>query len=123
MPGFCVSCGAPLTGAFCNKCGARAVAPSASTGQPSAPASPAQAAVPPASQSTAQFGGTAAKGSGLGKVLGIIGGTLLLLFVIGVGAAVYGAYWVKHKVTAYSSALTGKSSEPIKVLEKGDSCR
>jgi hypothetical protein len=123
MPGFCVSCGAPLTGAFCNKCGARAVAPSASTAQPSAPASPAQAAVPPASPTTGQIAGTAAKGSGLGKVLAIIGGTLLLLFVIGVGAAVYGAYWVKHKVTAYSSALTGKSSEPIKVLEKGDSCR
>jgi hypothetical protein len=30
---------------------------------------------------------------------------------------------VKHKVTAYSSALTGGSSEPIKVVEKGDSCR
>jgi hypothetical protein len=30
---------------------------------------------------------------------------------------------VKHKVTAYSSAVTGGSSEPIKVVEKGDSCR
>jgi hypothetical protein len=52
----------------------------------------------------------------------IVGGVLLLLFAIGVGAAVYGVYWVKHKVTAYSSALTGGSGEPIKV-EKGDSCR
>ncbi len=126
MPGFCVSCGAPMTmtGAFCNKCGARAVPPNAPTAQPPYAPSPAvQAAVPPASAGTGQLAGAAAKGSGLGKVLAIIGGTLLLLFVIGVGAAVYGAYWVKHKVTAYSSAVTGRSSEPIKVLEKGDSCR
>lgn len=126
MPGFCVSCGAPLTGAFCNKCGARAVTPSASAAQPiasSAPPPPIQAAAPPAPQTTGQPAGVAAKGSGLGKVLAIVGGILLLLFVIGVGAAIYGVYWVKHKVTAYSSAVTGGSSEPIKVVEKGDSCR
>jgi hypothetical protein len=110
MPGFCVSCGAPLTGAFCNKCGARAVAPSASTAQPIAPyapPSPVQAAVPPAPQTTGQPAGAAARGSGLGKALAIVGGILFLLFVIGVGTAVYGVYWVKHKVTAYSSAVTG----------------
>jgi hypothetical protein len=119
MPGFCVSCGTPLTGAFCNKCGARALTPSAPSAQPGAPqAPPVPSAVPPASQSA----GATAKGTGLGKVLMIVGGVLLLLFAIGVGAAVYGVYWVKHKVTAYSSALTGGSSEPIKV-EKGDSCR
>jgi hypothetical protein len=126
MPGFCVSCGTPLNGPFCNQCGARAVTPSATNAQPTAsyvPASPAQAAVQPASSSTTQIAGTAAKGSGLGKVLAIVGGTLLLLFVIGIGAAVYGAYWVKHKVSAYSSAVTGRSSAPIKVLEKGDTCR
>ena len=120
MPGFCVSCGAPLSGAFCNKCGARAVAPSASTAQAVAPS---PNVIPPATQTTGQVSGAAAKGSGLGKVLAIIGGTLLLLFVIGIGAAVYGAYWVKHKVTAYSSAVTGRSSAPIKVLQKGDTCR
>jgi hypothetical protein len=126
MPGFCVSCGAPLTGAFCNKCGARAVAPSASTAQPMAPyapPSPVQAAVPPAPQNTGQRAGAAARGSGLGKALAIVGGILFLLFVIGVGTAVYGVYWVKHKVTAYSSAVTGGSSESIKVVEKGDRCR
>ncbi|MFZ0864606.1 MAG: hypothetical protein ABR881_00030 [Candidatus Sulfotelmatobacter sp.] len=109
-----------MTGAFCNKCGARAVLPGASTAQPVAPyapPSPVQGAVQPASQSAG-----AAKNSGLGKVLAIVGGVLLLLFVIAVGAGVYGVYWVKHKVTAYSSAVTGGSSEPIKV-EKGDSCR
>jgi hypothetical protein len=67
--------------------------------------------------------GTAAKGSGLGKVLVIVGGIFVLLFVMGAGATVYGVYWVKHKVTAYSSALTGGSSAPIKVVKNGDSCR
>ena len=120
MPGFCVSCGSPLTGAFCNKCGARALAPSASAAQSVAPPAPfAQTAVPTASQGT----GAAVKGSGLGKALAIVGGVLVLLFAIGVGASVYGVYWVKHKVTAYGSAVTGGSSEPIKMVEKGDSCR
>ena len=45
MAGFCVSCGTPLTGPFCNKCGARAIPPGASA-QPSAPNVP--QAVPPA---------------------------------------------------------------------------
>jgi hypothetical protein len=118
MPGFCVSCGTPLTGTFCNQCGARAVAANAPVAQAAAstPASPLQ----PASASAA---GTAAKGTGLGKVLAIVGGVFVLLFVIGVGAAVYGVYWVKHKVTAYSAAVTGRSSEPTKVVSQGDSCR
>jgi hypothetical protein len=67
-----------------------------------------------------------AKSSGLGKILLVIGGVLLVLFVLGVGAAVYGAYWVKHKVTAYTSAVTGAtggSSDSIKVVENGNSCR
>lgn len=128
MPGFCVSCGAPLTGAFCNKCGARAVAASVSPAQPVAPyvpSSPMQPAAPTASQTTSTPAGAAAKGSGLGKALAIAGGILLLLFVMGIGAVVYGAYWVKHKVTAYSTAVTGgaRDGTPIRVVEKGDSCR
>jgi hypothetical protein len=35
----------------------------------------------------------------------------------------YGYYWVKHKVTSYASAITGGSGGPMKVVEKGDSCR
>ena len=123
MPGFCVSCGAPLSGAFCNSCGARAVPPSAPTQQAAPVAPPVQTAVPIASPATGQPVGTAAKGSGLGKVLAIVGGILLLLLVIGVGSAIYGVYWVKHKVAAYTSAVTGAPSEPIKVVAKGDSCR
>jgi hypothetical protein len=86
-------------------------------------APPVQTAVPIASPATGQPVGTAAKGSGLGKVLAIVGGILLLLLVIGVGSAIYGVYWVKHKVAAYTSAVTGAPSEPIKVVAKGDSCR
>jgi hypothetical protein len=123
MPGFCVICGAPLSGAFCNSCGARAVPPSAPTQQAAPVAPPVQTAVPIASPATGQPVGTAAKGSGLGKVLAIVGGILLLLLVIGVGSAIYGVYWVKHKVAAYTSAVTGAPSEPIKVVAKGDSCR
>jgi hypothetical protein len=123
MPGFCVSCGAALSGAFCNSCGARAVPPSAPTQQAAAVAPPVQTAVPIASPATGQPVGTAAKGSGLGKVLAIVGGIFLLLLVIGVGSAIYGVYWVKHKVAAYTSAVTGAPSEPIKVVAKGDSCR
>jgi len=121
MPGFCVSCGAPITGAFCNRCGVRAVAPGAPAAQPvtnHAPPSPAQAAA-----QVAQTAVPAAKGSGLGKILAIVGGVLVLLFAIGIGATVYGVYWVKHKVTAYASAVTGGSSEPMKLVEKGNSCR
>jgi len=119
MPGFCVSCGAPLTGAFCNKCGARAVTPSARA-QPT-PVQ-AQAAVQPA-PAAVQAAAAPAKSSGVGKILLIVGGVLLVLFVLGVGAAVYGAYWVKHKVTAYTSAVTGGSSESVKVVANGNSCR
>lgn len=122
MPGFCVSCGAPLSGAFCNQCGARAVGPSAPAAQPvasSLPPSPAQAAPLPAGPAA----GTPAKSTGLGKVLAIVGGILVLLFVIGASAAVYGVYWVKHKVTAYSTAVTGASSASVKTVKKGDSCR
>jgi hypothetical protein len=46
-----------------------------------------------------------------------------MLFVLGVGAAVYGAYWVKHKVTAYKEAVTGGSSEQVKVVANGNSCK
>jgi len=66
---------------------------------------------------------TPPKSSGLAKILLVVGGVLALLFVLGVGAAVYGAYWVKHKVTAYKEAVTGGSSETVKVVANGDSCR
>jgi len=131
MAGFCVNCGTPLTGAFCNNCGARAV--SASAAPPVQPAAqppivaytPVPYSAPLAAQaaSTPQAAAPAAKGSGLGKVLAIVGGVLVLLFVIGISAAMYGVYWVKHKVSTYAAAVTGGPSAPIKVVENGNSCR
>jgi len=66
---------------------------------------------------------TGPKGSGLGKVLLWVGGIFLVLFMIGAGAAVYGVYWVKHKVTSYAAEITGGSSDSMKVVASGDSCR
>jgi hypothetical protein len=63
------------------------------------------------------------KSPGSGKVLLWVGGILLVLFMAGATAAVYGVYWVKHKVTSYVSALSGGSSDSMKMVAKGDSCR
>lgn len=133
---FCVNCGATMTGAFCNKCGARAVPPGAPAPvvaqtpvQPQAPVAPAAfqpVAVPAAPASVPAAGppvAVAAKGSGLGKILLIVGGVLLLLFVMAAGAAVYGVYWVKHKVSNYATAVKGGSSEQVRVVASGNSCK
>jgi hypothetical protein len=118
MAGFCTNCGAPLTGAFCSACGTRVGASSSSV---SIPAQPVEAqptvplGVPPAT--------TAARSSGLGKVLLIVGGILLVLFVIGAATAIYGFYWVKHRVADYSSVVTGESSGPVSMVARGKSCR
>ncbi len=123
MANFCGSCGATLTGAFCNKCGARALQSSAQA-QPLSPPPSTHSAVQATSQpAPVQSAAVAAKSSGLGKILLIVGGVLLLLFVIGVGAAVYGVYWVKHKVSNYTAAVTGTGSSPEVKVEHGDSCR
>lgn len=147
MAGFCVNCGAPLLGAFCNKCGARAVAPGAPA-QTAPPAAAPTTMQPPAQQSGWQSVSVPAtppvnqpalspgyqpvnapltagppKSSGIGKIVLWVGGILLLLFALGIGAVVYGAYWVKHKVNTYASAMTGDSSDSIKVVANGNSCR
>ena len=141
MPGFCVSCGTPLTGPFCNNCGARSLPPGspvqatlASTpaqsqagyqpvvvpGTPSQPVPP----MPAQGYQPVQASVTVApKSSGLGKVLLWVGGIFLVLFMMVAGAAIYGAYWVKHKVSTYASAISGGSSDNVKVVASGDSCR
>lgn len=142
MPGFCVNCGSPLTGPFCNNCGARAISPApgasvqpppSSTPTPQAgyqtvnvPSSSVQPISPTPSQSYQPVQApvvTAPKSSGLGKVLLWVGGILLVLFMMGAAAAVYGAYWIKHKVTSYASAIVGESSDSAKVVASGNSCR
>ena len=140
MPGFCVSCGTPLTGPFCNNCGARAVPPGSPV-QATPASAPAQSPagyqpvvpstllqpvspMPPQGYQPLQAPVSATpKGSGLGKVLLWLGGIFLLLFMIVAGAAIYGAYWVKHKVSNYASAISGGSSDNLKVVASGDSCR
>jgi hypothetical protein len=95
MPGFCVSCGTPLTGPFCNNCGARAVPPGGgvqatpAATPPESPASyqpvvvpstPSQPVSPMPSQGyqPVQAPVTAVpKGPGLGKVLLWVGGIFL----------------------------------------------
>ena len=132
MATFCNSCGATMTGPFCNSCGARAVGtgapavaqvPVQATPAPSRPAVGAPVAAPvPAVQPGVAAAPTPTKSSA-GKILLAIGGVLLVLFVIGVAAAMYGVYWVKHKVTAYTNAVTGGSSETVKVVANGNTCR
>lgn len=49
-----------------------------------------------------------------------------MLFVVGIASAVYGVYWVKHKVSSYASAVTGGSTgsgDSMKVVASGNSCR
>src|SRR5215469_17868512 len=141
MPGFCVNCGTPLTGPFCNHCGARAVPPGASAQVPAPPASAAQpgdyqtvkvpsspvqpmSAVPVEGYRPVQVPVVATpKSSGLGKALLWVGGILLVLFMAGATAAVYGVYWVKHKVSSYASAIGGASSDSQKIVSSGNTCR
>ena len=117
MASFCVNCGTPLVGAFCSKCGAKGIGPSTPV-QPAAPPVVAPVQPPPIVQPTP----ITPKSSGMGKILLWVGGILLVLFLGGVGATVYGYYWAKHKVTSYVSAVTGGSSGPVKVVASGDSC-
>jgi len=61
--------------------------------------------------------------SSAGRILLVFGGVLLMLLMIAAAAAMYGVYWVKHKIATYTSAVTGNSSEPVKLAANGNSCR
>jgi len=137
MAGFCVSCGAPLTGPFCNKCGARAVPPGSQVPAATPPVSqtvpPAQAGFQPVNlpaPSPVQAGYqpvnapvvSASKSSGAGKILLWIGAVLLVLFMAGAGAAIYGFYWVKHKVSNFASEVTKGSGDSVHVVASGNNC-
>ncbi len=116
MPGFCGYCGAPISGPFCGKCGKPA-------DPPRTPA-PSQAAAKPPAQSLAQPATPAAvkKSSGLGKVLLIVGGVLVVLFAVVIGAAFYAVHVVKKKISTYTAAATGGSSPDIVQVAQGRSC-
>src|SRR6266852_3237988 len=108
MPSFCTSCGAPLTGAFCVKCGQQAQ--TAST-----PVEPQQRQVP------TQPAVVAPKSSGLGKVLLIAGGIVLVLFAMGVAGTFYGLHVIKKKVATYTGGVVGGSTDQVTVA-RGTSC-
>lgn len=57
------------------------------------------------------------KSSGAGKVLLIIGGIILLFCLAAFGAVLYGAHWIKSKV----SSLTGGSAGTVRVTQ-GNAC-
>lgn len=153
MPGFCTKCGAPVTGAFCGACGAAAVSPPApappsiapnqnqgwqAVNQPAAQAPPqaqtwqpvAQPAAPVPAQgqswqsAPAATAAPAQKSSGLAKLVFLVAGILLALFIAGASVAIYGVYWVKHKVSNYASAITATTGDSApKVVATGDTCR
>jgi len=94
MPGFCGSCGAPVSGqvAFCGGCGAR-------TG--GAAAGPQVVAATPVAVRSAGGGGSALK-----IVLVVVGA----IFVLGV-LAVGGMYYAAHRYIKMAEAVTGISAD------------
>ena len=105
MPGFCISCGAPLTDVFCGKCGQRAQV-SSSPIQP-------QPAINPAE--------VGPKRAGPAKALVIVGGIVVLLFAMVIAGAVYGLRLIKNRVSTYSGGALGRSSEQVTVTQ-GNTC-
>ena len=83
----------------------------------------AQGSFQPVAQSYGAAQPTVAKGSVLGKVLLIVGGLLVLLFVIGIAGAVYGVYWAKHKVATFASEIKTATGDNVKPATGGNSCR
>ena len=104
MPGFCSHCGAPISGPFCSACGQ----PAQST-QPQPPSTapqPSSAPQPPALPA-----------AGASKGLLLVGGVVLCLGLVVMGAVFYGAWWVKGKI----SGVTGGSSGQVRVAN-GHAC-
>lgn len=117
MPGFCSHCGAPISGAFCGKCGKPAASPGTPAFGQSAPPPPAIPLAPSAAPAT-----ITKKGSSFGKVLLIVGGVLVFLFVAGVGAAFYVVHLAKKKISAYTAVATVDSSSDVAQVAQGSSC-
>ncbi len=101
MPGYCTSCGTPLTGAFCGKCGQRAQDVSA----------------PVQHQPVMKPAEVAPKRSGLGKALAITGGIVLLLFAMGIAGTFYGVHWIKNKISVYTGGAVGSSPRQVEVTQ------
>ena len=148
MPGFCVNCGAPVLGAFCNQCGSKTIQPGttvqSSAAAPVVPSTSVPASGASLSPSTATYQAVtpvvtpapvnvvtnpppvmtmAKQSSGVGKAFLWIGLILLVLFLGIAGSTVYGYYWAKHKITSIASAVTGGVTQETKVVDHGDSCK
>lgn len=142
MAEFCTNCGAPLSGAFCGRCGHRAqsASPQAqtsgpSTAQPVAAAQPVTSSQPtstlPSSsqpsvapqpiQAAPQPAVQPPKSSGGGKALLIVGGIILVLVLGAFGAVLYGVHWVKHKVSSITGGAIGGSSSSE--VSQGNMCK
>jgi hypothetical protein len=151
MAEFCTNCGAPLSGAFCGRCGHRAqsaTAPAqtpapqpvvAPTAEPVAAAEAPTQPVPPqptstqpsiTQQSVAQQPAQPAppapaappKSSGGGKALLIVGGIILVMVLGAFGAVLYGVHWVKHKVSSITGGAIGGGSFGSEV-SPGNMCK
>ncbi|HSK43975.1 MAG TPA: hypothetical protein VLA83_08830, partial [Candidatus Binatia bacterium] len=145
MAEFCTNCGAPLSGAFCGRCGHRAQSASAPA-QPAAPTPPPVAAPqssvqqpttaqppiaqPPVTQQpvqatpqpTTQPPVQPPKSSGGGKALLIVGGIILVMVLGAFGAVLYGVHWVKHKVSSITGGAIGGGSFGSEVSQ-GNMCK
>lgn len=151
MAEFCTNCGAPLSGAFCGRCGHRAQSATAPaqpptaqpivppTAQPVAASQPTTRPVPqqpsftqpPISQQpvaqqpaqpTPQPLAQTPKSSGGGKALLIVGGILLIMVLGAFGAVLYGVHWVKHKVSSITGGAIGGGSSGSEVSQ-GNMCK
>jgi len=118
MASFCRNCGSPISGAFCGKCGTRADEPPASIQQAAPPVQPVTSPAIP------DEAAPAAKKSGVGKVLLIIGGVFLAICVLAIGGTIYGVHLleqkVKEKAAVYSGGAVG-GSEAVAVAN-GNTC-
>ncbi len=150
MAEFCTNCGAPLSGAFCGRCGHRAQSASAPVpvsaptpqpvvtptaqpvaAQPTAQPVPQQPASPqppitqqyvaqPPIQPTQQPPAQPPKSSGGGKALLIVGGIILVMVLGAFGAVLYGVHWVRHKVSSITGGAIGGGSSEV---SQGNMCK
>lgn len=97
MPGYCVNCGAPLTGAFCTNCGQKAQTSGAVLQPPSVPNAVVQPAPAPAPART-------------GRVLAVVGVIVVSLVAIGIAGTIYGVHWVKSRIIANLGGASGGGS-------------
>ncbi|ABF41993.1 hypothetical protein Acid345_2992 [Candidatus Koribacter versatilis Ellin345] len=103
---FCTNCGSTMdaTSHFCTKCG-KSVTPA---GTAPAATSAAPAAVPPIQAYTPQP--PSSGGSNIGKILLIVGGVLVVIFILSIGSMVFVAHRIKSRVERARMMHDGNSN-------------